>query len=156
MATEVRFLGTRAQLLGGAEHMMMCMNATAAAARPQVTASAAIRKFGVYELVAALGTKLGEGAVRVVEDLRGIIPGGPVTLELGHAHCGQRVVVRTMPAVVEGDAPTVYSVGYEQCREVRVSNRRTLAATVWYLYRHLPGRHLPGGDGAEEERAAAR
>jgi hypothetical protein len=143
MATEVRYLGTRAQLLGGAARGVVAMNATAALAARAAAPVEMVRKFGVGELIAALRERLGGTEVRIVEDLRGMIPGGPVTLEIGRAHCGQRVIVRTLPPPAEevGGATTVYSVGFEQCREVRVSGRRTLGATVWYLYRHLPGRH---------------
>lgn len=149
MATAVRFLITASQL--GSAGVLMSNGVTApfAAQKEESPRAVPIQRFTVEELMSALRRKMTGIDIRIVEDLRETIPGGPVTIQIGRHTSSPRVTVRTLPPSKDGEKTIVYSLGYEQCRQVQVLRRKSVSAAVWHIYRNLPASNCNDGEGTK-------
>lgn len=121
-------------------------------------------RFRVHDLILCLRRRL-KTPVRIEEDHRSDIQGGPVTLRLGNSPNSPLIVVRTIPdaAPVNGNTPPgessftisrsrvvrsnggfspdaflVHSAAFEHCPELRALNRYTVDELVDHLKASSP------------------
>ena len=106
-------------------------------------------RFRVHELMLCLRRRL-KTPVRIEEDRRSEIPGGPVNLRLGNSPNSPLIVVRTIPANPRVDGNTaqgtekrpegflVYSAAFEHCQDLRALNRYTVDQLVEHLKASSP------------------